>query len=450
MKAEETSPSPANSFGRPRCYSDGVTRIATSTPVPAAPLRRPGPTLAAVAIALLMGLQALTTDLYLPALPLLTRELGATVTAAQLTMSALLLAFGLGQLVWGPLSDRFGRRPVLLTGLSAYVVVTLAASQAGSIELLIALRMLQGLAMAAAVVVARAMVRDLYEPAQGAQVMARGLSGLGMIAIASPIVGGIVTALFGWRAAFLTVASGGAAALALVVWRLPETLAPERRRVAGGLRGMSSGWGEVLRHPGFRAWALLTCCSYGGLFVFLAGSSFVYIGVLGLGPLAYGAVAATCSTSYLAGTLYCRRRLARLGVAGSVQQAAWLTALAAVAFAVPALLGVQTLAAVWLPQLIYQFAHGTHMPCSQVGAVAPFPHRAGVASALSGCASALVAFVIGLGLGHFLDHSTRALAWGVALFAVLTCLCAWTLVRRHGEPARSAPAPADPTLRGQA
>ncbi len=412
-------------------------------------MRRPSQALAAVSIALLMGLQALTTDLYLPALPLLTHELGATVTAAQLTMSALLLAFGLGQLVWGPLSDRYGRRPVLLAGLSAYVVASVVASTVGSIELLIALRMLQGLAVAAAVVVARAMVRDLYEPAQGAQVMARGLSGLGMIAIASPIIGGIVTASSGWRAAFLTVACGGAAALALVVWRLPETLAPERRRVAGGLRGMSSGWGEVLRHPGFRAWALLTCCSYGGLFVFLAGSSFVYIGVLGLGPLGYGAVAATCSMSYLAGTLVCRRRLVRLGVAGSVQQAAWLTALAAVAFAVPALLGVQTLAAVWLPQLIYQFAHGTHMPCSQVGAVAPFPHKAGVASALSGCASALVAFVIGLGLGHFLDNTTRALAWGVALFAALTCLCAWTLVRRHGEVIHQRVPPVDTAAQGQ-
>jgi DHA1 family bicyclomycin/chloramphenicol resistance-like MFS transporter len=393
----------------------------------------PSAGLAALAIALLMGLQALTTDLYLPALPLLTRELGATVAGAQLTMSALLLAFGLGQLVWGPLSDRHGRRPVLLAGLSAYVVASIAAAQASSIELLIILRMMQGLAMAAAVVVARAMVRDLYEPTRGAQVMARGLSGLGMIAIASPIVGGIVTATLGWRAAFLTVACGGAVALTLVLWRLPETLAPERRSRGGGLRGLAGQWSEVLGHPGFRAWALLTCASYGGIFVFLAGSSFVYIGVLGLSPMAYGAVAATCSVSYVAGTLFCRRRLVRLGVRGSVQQAAWLTALAALAFAVPAWLGLQTLAAVWLPQLLYQFAHGTHMPCSQVGAVAPFPHQAGVASALSGCASALVAFVVGLGLGHSLDHSTRALAWGVALFAALTCLCAWTVVRRHGD-----------------
>jgi DHA1 family bicyclomycin/chloramphenicol resistance-like MFS transporter len=384
-----------------------------------------------------MGLQALTTDLYLPALPQLTHELGASVSAAQLTMSALLLAFGLGQLVWGPLSDRHGRRPVLLAGLVSYVLASLLAALAGSIELLVALRMLQGLGVAAAVVVARAMVRDLYEPAQGAQVMARGLSGLGLIAIVSPIVGGLVTTLAGWRWAFVSVAVGGAAALALVVWRLPETLAETHRcrSQASALAGLLQGWGEVLSHPGFRAWALFTCCTYGGLFVFLASSSFVYIGVLGLGPLAYGALAASCSTCYLLGTVYCRRRLPVLGVTGSVQRAAWLTALAGLGFAVPALLGVHdSLAALWLPQLLYQFAHGTHMPCSQVGAVAGFPHRAGVASALSGCATALVACVIGLGLGRLLGaHGSSALAWGSAGFAALTCLCAWTLVRRHGD-----------------
>jgi DHA1 family bicyclomycin/chloramphenicol resistance-like MFS transporter len=90
------------------------------------------------------------------------------------------------------------------------------------------------------------------------------------------------------------------------------------------------------------------------------------------------------------------------------------------------------------------------MPCSQVGAVGPFPHKAGAASALSGCAAALVAFVVGLGLGHFLDNSTRALAWGVALFATLTCLCAWTLVRRDGEVTPHRLVPPDTVLRGQA
>jgi DHA1 family bicyclomycin/chloramphenicol resistance-like MFS transporter len=416
-----------------------------AAPAPDTEPARPGVVLATLAIALLMGLQALTTDLYLPALPLLTHELRASVGAAQLTMSGLLLAFGLGQLVWGPMSDRLGRRPVLLAGLAGYVLASLLAALASSIEQLVALRMLQGLGVAAAVVVARAMVRDLYEPEQGAQVMARALSGLGLIAIISPVVGGLVTALAGWRWAFVCVAAGGAAALALVAWRLPETLGASRRVRSQGhvVAGLVHGWGEVLASPGFRAWALFTCCTYGGLFVFLAGSSFVYIGVLGLGPLAYGALAATCSSSYLLGTLYCRRRLPALGVRRSVQHAAVLTGLAALGFALPALLGIHdSLAALWLPQLLYQFGHGTHMPCSQVGAVAGFPHRAGVASALSGCATALVACLIGLGLGRLLGPmGSAALAWGGAGFATLTCLCAWTLVRRHGDPVQPAVRP---------
>jgi DHA1 family bicyclomycin/chloramphenicol resistance-like MFS transporter len=394
--------------------------------------------LAALAIALLMGLQALTTDLYLPGLPLLTRELGASLSAAQLTMAALLLAFGVGQLFWGPLSDRWGRRPVLLLGLSTYVAASLVAAAVRSIEALILLRMAQGLAVAATVVVSRAMVRDLYVPAEGAQVMARGLSGLGAIAIISPLLGGLVTATLGWRATFLTVACGGAAALALVVWRLPETLALERRHPDRRLISLVQGWGEVLGHPGFRAWALLTCATYGGLFLFLAASSFVYIGVLGLSPLAYGGVAASCSTSYLLGTVYCRRHLPQRGVTGSVLFATRLSVLAVLAFVIPALMGPAAgwpaLLAVWLPQLLYQFAHGSYMPCSQVGAVAPFPHKAGVASALTGAASAFVAFGIGLTLGPLLARlGAGVLSWGGALFASLSCGLIWTLVRRHGE-----------------
>ncbi|MFD2452130.1 MFS transporter [Ideonella paludis] len=136
----------------------------------------------ALALALLLGLQPITTDLYLPALPLLARDLAAPMASVQLTMSALLLSFGMAQLVMGPLSDRFGRRPVLLGGLFLYSVASLGCALAPSIHTLIGLRALQGAGLAAAVVCARAMVRDLYEPHQGAQVMSKGLSGLGLIA----------------------------------------------------------------------------------------------------------------------------------------------------------------------------------------------------------------------------------------------------------------------------
>ena len=145
---------------------------------------------AAFVLALLMALQPATTDIYLPALPQLTQALQAPMVLAQMTMSVLILAFGCGQMVWGPVADRFGRRPVLVGTLLAYALASLGGAMAGSIEQLVAWRAVQGFAMAGSVVCSRAMVRDLYPPAEGAQVMALALSGLGVVAILGPALGG--------------------------------------------------------------------------------------------------------------------------------------------------------------------------------------------------------------------------------------------------------------------
>ena len=165
----------------------------------ASPRRRPSDAFVAVTLALLLGLQPVTTDLYLPGLPALSAEFGGAVGRAQLTLSALILAFGLGQLLMGPMSDRFGRRPVLLGGLALHVLGSVGSAHAMSMELLIAGRVLQGVGLAAAVVCGRAMVRDLYEPLRGTLVMSRGQSGLGLLALGSPLLGGVLAGTLGWR-----------------------------------------------------------------------------------------------------------------------------------------------------------------------------------------------------------------------------------------------------------
>ena len=147
--------------------------------------------LAIVVLALLLSIQPVTTDLYLPALPALTRSLNAPVAAGQLTLSALLLAFGCSQLAWGPLSDRFGRRPVLLTGLAMYTLAAVGAALAPSMAVLIAWRTAQGVAMGAVVMCARAIVRDLYTPLAGARAMSKALTGLGLVACLCAPLGGL-------------------------------------------------------------------------------------------------------------------------------------------------------------------------------------------------------------------------------------------------------------------
>ena len=407
---------------------------ATAPATPTAP--RLSPAFAALVLALLLGLQPITTDLMLPALPALAADLHAPMAPVQLTMSALILAFGLAQLAWGPVADRLGRRPVLLLGLALYVAASVGAAHAVQVMAVVGWRALQGAAMSAAVVCARAMVRDLYEPHEGGMVLARALSGLGLIAIASPALGGWLTAAYGWRA---TLAAMGVCAIALglfVALRLPETVRqrqPDATRIGPLLRQM----GRTLRHPAFRAWAALVACSYGGLFIFLAGSGFVLIGVLGLRTAHAGLVMSTCSLSYIAGTLLCRRWIPRWGLAGAVGRAAWFSLAAGVALAALAAIDPRTLShpvlAVMAPVWLYALGHGVHQPCGHAGAVGPFPHNAGVASALTGFVTAVVAFGAGLWLGQALDGTVRPLAIGMGTAAALTALVAWTLVRRDGE-----------------
>ncbi|MFM2049939.1 MAG: hypothetical protein RL682_430, partial [Pseudomonadota bacterium] len=247
------------------------------------------PNLVVLCLALLLGLQPVTTDLYLPALPDLSQELGASMGQTQLTLSALLLAFGVSQLVWGPLSDRFGRRPILLVGMLAYVVASIGSALSPNIATLVVWRILQGVAMGAGVVCARAIVRDLYQPAQGATVMSKGLSGLGVIACLCAPLGGLLTAIWSWHVALLALAVFGAVTLAVVVWRFEET-APQRNPRALEPLALVCTWRAIVSNPVFVTFSLLSALSYGGLVTFLASSSFVFIRVLGLSPAQYGLV----------------------------------------------------------------------------------------------------------------------------------------------------------------
>ncbi len=399
----------------------------TTRPAVAAPLsmRR-----AAFTIALLLSLQPVATDVYLPALPLLTQALQAPMAAAQLTMGALILAFGLAQLVWGPVADRVGRRPVLLAGLALFTLAGLGSALAGGIGALVLWRVVQGVALAAAVVCARAMVRDLYEPVTGARVMSMAMSGLALVAISGPSIGGAVAAAFGWRSTLVLVALAGLGALAYVARQVPETV-PRRNPLATRAGPLLRGWATMAAHPVFRAWTLLSACTYGGLFVVLAASPFVYIDVLGLSSAAFGLTLAWGGAVYFVATFVGRRWIVRHGMGAAVARGAAFTLLGG-ALAIGATL-VEHGALWWLLAAhgFYVFGHGMHQPCGQAGAVGPFPHAAGAAAALAGFVLALVAFGVGLWLGAALDGTVRPLGHGLAFWAAATAVVAWTLVRRH-------------------
>lgn len=388
-------------------------------------------------LALLLGLQPVTTDLYLPALPAITQGFGAGMGQAQLTLTALLLAFGLSQLVWGPLSDRWGRRPILLWGMGSYTLASVACAFAPNMAWLIAGRTLQGIAMGAGVMAARAVVRDLFAPAQGATIMSQALTGLGIIACACAPLGGLLTDWLGWRMALMAVAAFGACTLALLAWRFEETLAhPDAQALRAGPLIRANL--DILRHPVFLTWCALSSASYLGLFTFLASSSFVFIQFMGYSKTAYGFLMLSMSLAYIVGTFLCRWMLRRTSVHRTVGMAAVLTLTGGVSMAALAHMGQGRdwygAWAVMVPMYIFMLGHGVHQPCGQSGAVAPFAHRAGTASALNGFLMMLGAFFMGGWLSTHMDHPVLALAHGILLWACLITVVAWTAVQRHGRP----------------
>lgn len=388
--------------------------------------------LVVVILATLLGIQPVTTDLYLPALPALTSSFSAPMSQAQLTLSALLLAFGVSQLVWGPLSDRFGRRPILLCGLVAYLIAAIGSALAPSMLQLIVWRTLQGAAMGAVVMCARALVRDLYQPQDGARIMSKGLSGLGALACISAPVGGLLAQHYGWRAALLAVALFSAASLALVVLRFKETLTaknPQALQPATLLKV----WRHILSNSAFLAFSALSAASYGGLFTFLASSSFVFITLLGLSKTQFGMVMFFTSISYVAGTFICRRLLLRFNVQQTTAIAACISLSGGTLMGTLAWAGVVNVWTMLLPLGLFMVGHGIHQPCGQSGAIGPFPKSAGAASAMNGFFMMVVAFGIGSWLGVRMDGTVLPLTNGVWFWSVLIALSAWVLVRKYGH-----------------
>ena len=391
------------------------------------------PALVVLLLSLLLGIQPIATDLYLPALPALTDGFGASMAQSQLTLSALLLAFGVSQLFWGPLSDRFGRRPILLCGLGAYVVAAVASAFAPSMAMLIVWRIVQGAAMGAAVMCARAIVRDLYTPLSAARTMSRGLTGLGVIACLSAPLGGLLSDFFSWRVALLAPALFGVVALILIALRFKESAAHKNPQALKPATLVSTWW-AIVRHPTFVAFSLLSTASYGGLFTFLGASSFVFIRVLGLSKTEYGLVMFSMALVYVFGTIWCRRLLPRFGVRRSVAIAAALTLSGGLLMGVLAWAGLHNVWALLLPYYLFIFAHGVHQPCSQSGAVVPFAHAAGAASALNGFLMMVAAFLMGGWLGSHMDGTVFPLAYGVCFWSVCVAASAWTVVQKYGEP----------------
>lgn len=389
---------------------------------------RPNTLALTATLAFLTALGPLATDMYLPSLPAIGRLLGASTAEVQLTLSVFLCGFAVGQIIYGPLSDRHGRKPVLIATLVLFAAASAVCAAAPTIETLIAARFLQALAGSGPVVLARSVVRDLYEGARaGRELSLMGMI-LGVVPTAAPILGGGVQATLGWRANFVLPVLAGLV-LALVVWRrLPETLrqrAPERISP----RAMLEIYAGLTRHGAFRAYLALTTLTYAGLFAWISASSFVLQDLYGLSEFAFGIAFALACLGYVLGALTATRLILRLGLDRTVGYGVTCLAGGGMLMVLTLASGFGSAVTLVATMTVYLFGVGLGFQASIAGALTPFPDRAGAASSLVGFTQMTLAALVGIAVGHALGESAWPLAATVALMGV-SALAVWAATRK--------------------
>ena len=370
----------------------------------------------------------LAMDIYLASMPSMTRALGATEAQVQLTLSVYMYAWGLAQLLAGPLSDRAGRRPALLGGLAVFVLASLACAAARDVHALIAARGVQAFAMATVAVVPRAVVRDLYSGTQAAHTLSLMGMVLGIAPILAPILGSHLHVWLGWQANFLFVAAYGAVLLVFVAAALPETLARANPRALSP-RVVAANYRRLLASRTFTGYMLVAAFTSAGLFAFLAGSSFVFEQVMGQGERGFGWLFGAVMLGNLSGATLGARVVRRWGIDRTIGRALWALVGAALVVTLLAWLDVRHPLAVVLPMFVYMAAMMMTMPQSTAGALTPFPAMAGAASSLLAFVQFGVAASGALVVGVTFDGTVRPMATTIGVSALLAALAFGTLVR---------------------
>ena len=392
------------------------------------PAERPRRIALLVTIGLLSAFGPFGTDTYLPALPRLSAELRADDAGTQLTILGYLLGLGVGQLVWGPLSDRVGRRRPILAGTIGFVVVTLACVLAPSIELLVVARVLQGLLGAAGIVIGRAIVRDLYSGEELARIFSRLTVVFGLAPIVAPLVGAGLLAFTDWRGTFVFLAALGALLLVATVLWVPETLQPERR-IHGRSAERGEAWRALARSPQFLRYATVTVVMMVALLAYITPVSLVLQEEWGMDFaqfslwFALNALAGVIggqTGGWLVGRLSPRRMLN-----------------ATIALAVVAS-GMVLAAALlhgpfWLLELgllLWMFGYMAGTPLSTALALEPFERGAGTAAAVAGAGQFVLGSIPPILVSAAFGASTLVMGVTIAAATVLGLLVATTGARR--------------------
>jgi DHA1 family bicyclomycin/chloramphenicol resistance-like MFS transporter len=358
-------------------------------------------------LAFLTALGPLSTDLYLPSLPAIAEALASNSAGAQMTLSAFLFGFAGGQIFYGPLSDRLGRKPVLLAGMVLFILASLACASAPEMPWLIVGRFFQALGASGPIVLGRAIVRDLYEGPRAGRELSRMGTVMGIVPALAPLLGAVLETQFGWRSNFYATAFFGVVLGLIVILMLPETL-PERATNPISLRSILGGFKLMLQNKRYRLYVSLSALAYSGLFTFLSGSSFVLQKVYGLSVTGFSLVFSFVVLGFVTGTLIAQRAVSRYGLDRTIGLGVWALAGGGTSMLLAVWFGPGSALEIMLPMTLYTAGVGLVMPQSMAGAMSPFPERAGAASSLLGLIQMSLAALVGALLGQMLD-------WGSAI-----------------------------------
>jgi len=383
-------------------------------------------------LAALTALGPLSTDLYLPVLPEIGRAFGVTPTQVQLTLSAYLIGFAIGQIAYGPISDWYGRRSGLLIALLCFCAGALMCFGAPSIEALIGARVLQAFGASGATVLARAVVRDLYSGARAGKELSLMSLVMAFGPVSAPLIGGTLHYFFGWRSAFAALLIAGVAVL-VVVWRkLPETLG-ERLSERLSIGVLLSGYRHMLQHRVFVLYLLLGATAYTCLLTWLMTGPFILQNLHGLAPLQISVAFTFCACGYLLGNLFATRVVLRLGIVRTIGYGAAVMVAGAAIVCLLIVLDLATATTLVAAMALNLVGFGLVFPLALAGGLSCFAERAGTASSLLGFSPQFMAAIVTTIVAFAMGRSVWAS--GIAIMATaLLVLVLWLLLRKTQQP----------------
>ncbi len=383
-----------------------------------------------VVLGILTAYAPLSTDMYLPSLPTIAGEFGVTTAMVQQTLSVFFIGLAAGQVVYGPLSDRLGRRGPLFVGSTLYTLACIGCALAPSLNSLIWLRLAQALGGCAGMVVSRSVVRDLFDRRESARMYSFLMLVTGVAPIAAPLLGGQLLRFFDWRAIFYVLTGYGVVTMLLVVFALPESL-PQERRIRANFGAVLRTYGELLSNGHYMGFALASGLASAAMFAYISGSSFVFMELHGVPSDRYGLIFGANALGMMLAAQYNRVLLRRYGTLQILRVALTVTAISGAVLLFVTITGLGGFPGMLVALFFTIASTGMVSPNATAAAMEPFADRAGSASALLGATQFVLGGTASAVVGLLHNGTAMPMVGTVAACAAASWLMLHLFAMRH-------------------